>query len=319
MGGKKHAICVHGYLKVRLFVFEVMLKRIKLTDVVVLLFLLFSGIIILFGRKETEHFSMLISTRVVAFFIMLILIKLHNDFNNKIIKFLRYFYPLIFTVYFYGETGYYNNIFFADLDSLFIHAEDYLFGFQPSLWFSAAYSAIWFNELMFFSYFSFYLIIFGFSLALYFKKNQEFEKAFFIIIFSLYSYYLFFVLFPVVGPQFYYPPEFAGIPHPLFFGKLMQVIQEIGETPTGAFPSSHVGLSWIILIIASKTYKKLLFIIYPLAILICYSTVYIKAHYFIDVLAGFISAPFLYYAGLKIYENLNKMQGYLTAKPISKY
>ena len=93
----------------------------------------------------------------------------------------------------------------------------------------------------------------------------------------------------------------------------------MGETPTGAFPSSHVGISWIILIIASKTYKKLLIVIYPFALLICFSTVYIKAHYLVDVIAGFISAPFLYCAGLKIYENYNKMQGYLTAKPISKY
>ena len=210
-------------------------------------------------------------------------------------------------------------MFFADLDGIIIRIEDKLFGFQPSIWFSNTFDYEWFIELMNFSYFSFYLIVFGFSLMLYLFKTEEFEKFFFIIIFSLYSYYLFFVLFPVVGPQFYFPVGLAEIPHPHFFGKLVKLVQEMGETPTGAFPSSHVGISWIILIITSKIYKKLLIIIYPLAISICFSTVYIKAHYLVDVIAGLVSVPFLYYGGIRIYENYNKMRGYLTAKPISKY
>ena len=106
---------------------------------------------------------------------------------------------------------------------------------------------------------------------------------------------------PVVGPQFYFNVEDAEIAHPGLFGKVVKFIQDAGETPTGAFPSSHVGLSWIILLISAKTYKKLLTAIFPLALLICFSTVYIKAHYLIDIIAGVISAPILYFLGGKIY------------------
>ncbi len=279
-----------------------MLKKLNITDFVILIFLVLSGILIMFGAKKTEHLSTLIFARIAAISTIFILIQLNTTYKNKITSFLRYFYPLLFTAYFYGETGYYNNIFFADLDELFIKLDHLLFGFQPSLIFSQKYDSIWFSELMFFSYFSYYLIIVVFPLIVYFTNKEEFERTFFIIIFSFYAYYLIFVIFPVVGPQFYFAPEQAGIAHNGFWGKLIKFLQDSGETPTGAFPSSHVGISWIILFASVKSYKKLSLIILPLALLICFSTVYIKAHYAVDVFAGLISAVLLYFVGNMIYE-----------------
>jgi len=288
-----------------------MLRNFNLSDFVVSIFLVLSGIIILFGKAQTEHFSILIGSRIAAFVIIFSLIKLNTNNNSKIVSFLRHLYPLLFTAYFYGETGYYNNIFFQDLDGLFVEMENLIFGFQPSLWFSKEYNSIWFNELMYFSYFSFYLIIIFFPIILYIKKNSEFEKFFFIIIFSSFSYYSFFVLFPVVGPQFYFPIAQVETTQPHFWAKLINFIQDTGETPTGAFPSSHVGLSWIILLISAKTYKKLLIVILPLAILICFSTVYIKAHYVVDIVGGLISVPLLYFLGDKIYTIYNNKLQYV--------
>ena len=278
-----------------------MTKKLNLTDFVVLIFFVLSGTVILFGNTKTEHFKLLIGARIAAVTIVFTLIKVNTAFNNKITHLLRYFYPLIFTAYFYGETGFYNNIFFADLDQIFIQLEQSIFGFQPALFFSLKYDSFWFNELMFFSYFSYYIIVVVFPLIVYIKKRAEFDRIFFIIIFSFYAYYLVFVVFPVVGPQFYFPAEQAEITHPGLFGKMVKFFQDSGETPTGAFPSSHIGLSWIILLASFKSHKKLFWVILPLAISICFSTVYIKAHYVVDIVAGLISAPLLYFVGNKIY------------------
>ena len=279
-----------------------MIKKLNLTDFVVLIFLVLSGILILVGNTKTEHFPILIGARITAVAVVFLLIKVNTIFNNNIVKFIRDFYPLLFTTFFYGETGYYNNIFFADLDGLFIQLEESIFGYQPALLFSLKYDSFWFNELMFFSYFSYYLIVFGFPLIVYIKNRVEFDRIFFLIIFSFYAYYLIFAIFPVVGPQFYFPAEQAEISHIGIFGKMVKFFQDAGETPTGAFPSSHVGLSWIILIASYKLYKKPFWVILPLAILICFSTVYIKAHYVIDVFAGLISALILYFLGDWIYK-----------------
>jgi len=285
-----------------------MIKKNNLTDFVILIFLILSGIIILFGKVKTEHFAMLISARIISIAIVLTLVNLDTSYKNKIVSFLRQFYPLIFTAYFYGETGYYNNILFADLDGIFVQLEESIFGLQPSIWFSAKFDSFWFNELMFFSYFSYYLIVIGVPLIIYFTKGDEFERLFFIVIFSFYFYYLIFVLFPVVGPQFYFPAEQAEIAHSGIFGKIVLFFQDAGETPTGAFPSSHVGLSWIILFASAKSNKKIFAIILLLALLICFSTVYIKAHYVVDVIAGLISAVIFYFGGNWIYRRYHIIQ-----------
>ncbi len=278
-----------------------MLKKINLTDYIILIFIILSGILIIFERGKTEHFLMLISARIIALLIIFILLKFNTNSNNKTLTFLRHFYPLVFTAYFYGETGYYNNIFFSDLDLFFVQAEEFLFGFQPSIRFSSEYNNVWLSELMYFSYFSYYLIMIIFPIIIYLKNRNEFERIFFIIIFSFYTYYLIFAVFPVIGPQFYFPSEHVEIANPLIWSSIIKFIQDIGETPTGAFPSSHVGISWIILLISAKTNQKLLIILFPLVLLICFSTVYIKAHYVIDVLGGIISALLFYFLGNKIY------------------
>ncbi|MEN8119699.1 MAG: phosphatase PAP2 family protein [Bacteroidota bacterium] len=251
---------------------------------------------------------MLIFSRILALLIIFSLIRLSTKNNNKTISFLRNLYPLLFTAYFYGETGYYNNVFFNNLDNLFIQLEDSLFGFQPSLWFSFEFNNRLINELMYFSYFSYYLLVIIFPLILYFKQRSEFEKYFIIIIFSFYTYYLLFAIFPVVGPQFHFPAEQLNLTDTSFFGKIVKLIQDAGETPTGAFPSSHVGISWIIFIISLRTNKKYLKLIFALALSICISTVYIKAHYVVDVIGGIISAPLFYFLGHKIYLNYHKKQ-----------
>ena len=74
-----------------------------------------------------------------------------------------------------------------------------------------------------------------------------------------------------------------------------------GERPTAAFPSSHVGVSTVLMLLAWQTRNRRLFwILMFFYVVLCLSTVYIYAHYAIDVIAGWISAlllfPVLHYA-----------------------
>ena len=47
-----------------------------------------------------------------------------------------------------------------------------------------------------------------------------------------------------------------GFDHGFFFN-LVEASQEVGERPTAAFPSSHVGISTIVMIMAYRVNKKL--------------------------------------------------------------
>ena len=67
--------------------------------------------------------------------------------------------------------------------------------------------------------------------------------------------------------------------------------QEIGERPTAAFPSSHVGMSTICMLLALVAKRKWLFwVMLPFWILLVFGTVYIKAHYAIDSIFGLVFA-----------------------------
>ena len=69
-----------------------------------------------------------------------------------------------------------------------------------------------------------------------------------------------------------------------------------GERPTAAFPSSHVGIATICMLLAWRTKNKmLLFILLPFYVFLCMATVYIQAHYAIDVIAGLITGVAFYF------------------------
>jgi membrane-associated phospholipid phosphatase len=131
-------------------------------------------------------------------------------------------------------------------------------------------------------------------------------KAAFVLLFSFFCYYIFFILLPVVGPQFYLPSPENSIPYSWPFRAMLCFLQEMGEKATGAFPSSHVGITVIcLLILFFHQQRKLCYYLLPLAILLIVSTVYIKAHYLIDVLAGLLTAPLLYWLGTWVWASRN--------------
>ena len=80
----------------------------------------------------------------------------------------------------------------------------------------------------------------------------------------------------------------------------------MGEKPTGAFPSSHVGMTLIYLWLLFRSERKAFWVVLPLACLLLTSTVYLKAHYLVDVLAGCVVAPVVYGATCKLYGLLCK-------------
>ena len=75
----------------------------------------------------------------------------------------------------------------------------------------------------------------------------------------------------------------------------MEHAHAAGERPTAAFPSSHVGVTFILLLLAWRSRSwRLTLLVLPFFLLMCLATVYIRAHYAIDVIAGIVSG-FLFY------------------------
>ena len=111
------------------------------------------------------------------------------------------------------------------------------------------------------------------------------------------------VFFPV-GDYFNYHPElFPGrYDQPGFFYSLVETSQQLGERPTAAFPSSHVGISTLLMLMAGRLSRKLCCFLLPFYVLLCMATVYIQAHYLVDVIVGFFSAFVIYFFTTFVYK-----------------
>jgi len=270
-------------------------RNLLTTDLSTAGYLILTGILILIFQEKLAHSLVHLLFRLGIILLITVLVYLQRKKANKFIRFIQSFYPFVLLAYTFGETAYLNHLFFQhSFDSIIIHWELVLFGSQPSIEFSRHFPEHWFAELLNFSYLSYYFMTLGLALVYYFRYPQEAEKMIFIIITSLYIYYLIFILIPTEGPQYYLPAPLNQAIRSGIFSDLVQFVEHYGDKPTGAFPSSHVGMSFIYLILTYRKLPKLFWLLLPFVLLICMATVYIKAHYALDVIGGMVSAPLIY-------------------------
>lgn len=237
----------------------------------------------------------------------------------RLTRFARIIAQFALLSWWYPDT-YEINRMFPNLDHVFAQWEQSLFGFQPALVFCRNISHPIFSELMDMGYASYYPMI-ALVVVYYFAfRYSEFERASFIVLTAFFIYYVVFILVPVTGPTFYYKAvgvsEIAKgvfpnvydyfnhytdcLPSPGYrdglFYHLVESAKAAGERPTAAFPSSHVGISTVLMLLAwHSNSRRLLILLTPFYILLCFATVYIQAHYAIDAIAGLLSGVLLYF------------------------
>jgi len=225
---------------------------------------------------------------------------------NRFLNFVRHFYPILLYTPFYRETSLLNLLFVHHyLDPAFLRFEERLFRCQPSVAFMNAlpYRAV--SELFYLSYFSYYVMIAGVGLALYFRKRTAFFHYVSVVSFVFYVCYLTYIFLPVLGPPaFFIPldnyPAQASLPYfPLAFPEsvkggtffmIMKFVYAEFDGPGAAFPSSHVAVAICTLCFSWRYLKPIRYAHLVVVVLLSVSTVYCRFHYVIDVLAGAATA-----------------------------
>lgn len=81
-----------------------------------------------------------------------------------------------------------------------------------------------------------------------------------------------------------------------FFYHRVVEAHDAGERPTAAFPSSHISVTTVVLLLAWHTRCRWLFWLFvPFFVLMFAATVYIRAHYLIDAIAGLATGILFYF------------------------
>lgn len=237
----------------------------------------------------------------------------------RLTRFARVVAQLALLSWWYPDTFELNRM-LPNLDHVFASWEQSLFGCQPALVFSRALPWVFFSEMMDLGYAAYFPMIVAVVLFYFLFRYSEFERASFVVLSAFFIYYVVFILVPVAGPTFYYKAVGLGditrgvfpnihdyfnhyqdcLPAPGYkegvFYQIVEDAKAAGERPTAAFPSSHVGVSTVLMLLVRHTgNKRLLFCLLPFYVLLCLSTVYIQAHYAVDALVGLVSGAALYF------------------------
>jgi membrane-associated phospholipid phosphatase len=232
----------------------------------------------------------------------LLLVRLLNPARGSLARFLRLCYPQALYVLYFTESIWLSQLIFggASLDGFFAGLDRLLFGFQPSVEFSRHlhdYPLV--NELFFFSYFFYYALVATGVWVLFARRRvHRAERVLFVISASFFIMYVWFVFFPVKGPKYYFADlraawysDFSGY----FFTRFMKAVFNHTNLGGAAFPSSHVAIAVVSLLLNWKHNRFLIPVYLPLTLLLFASTVYLYAHYFVDVAAGIPVGIALYF------------------------
>ena len=242
----------------------------------------------------------------------------------RLTMFLRIAVQMVFLSWWYPDT-YELNRTLPNLDHVFAGCEQAVFGCQPALLFAQKAPWGWFSELMCMGYISYFPMMTILLVYYFLYRYNEFLKAAFVLLGAFFIFYVIFIFLPVTGPQFYYlavgaEKIAAGVFPNLgdwflthsermavpgwtdgFFYHLLEMAHNAGERPTAAFPSSHVGITTVVMLLAHHTHcRKLVLGMLPFYILMCLSTVYILAHYAIDALTGLFTGVVLYFVLIRL-------------------
>lgn len=274
---------------------------------ITLAYIFVTTVFLIFNFSKLSHPSQFFGVRFSILATILFLASINRDSNNSYLLAFRQLLPFFLLEYWYSETYALGGLLLPNKDAFFSQADQRIFGGEPSILFSQYLPQTWFSELMYFGYFSYYIIVFGVPLLFLIKHQDNFNRIVFVILCSFYLYYTIYIILPVGGPQFYFTGPFRDAPSGYLFCHLIHHIQTLGERPTGAFPSSHVGISTVVLLStffltkAHKTFWSLL----PLYCILVLSTVYIKAHYLVDVLGGLVSGVIFYALSTHLFDAIS--------------
>jgi membrane-associated phospholipid phosphatase len=293
------------------------------TGAVTLLFyaLMLAVNIIFSGRvaywKELAAFEI-----IVIAFVSFINYRLSRK-ESFVVRQINYWYPtaLIFLTY--------KQLFFmikpirmTDYDQLLISVDRFIFHADPThILFRIANPFL--TELLQIVYFSFYLLPVGLAFFLFIEKKVfESEYAVFAVVYGFFVSYIGYFIWPAIGPRFtlhnFYLTD-AELPGLFLAEPLRHLINNGGSVNLGqsvtdsfqrdVFPSGHTMITLIVMYLSVKFNCKIKYFLLTAGTLLIFSTVYLRYHYGIDVIAGCAFAVFSLWSGKKLFNIWQKNTG----------
>lgn len=227
---------------------------------------------------------------------------------QDIAQMLRDWLPFVFCLWIYENLHDYTYLIREDtVDDALAAADAWIFGVQPTLWLEQ-YSHPLLSDYMAVAYMTYFVFPPLLAGWLYFRGQQEafmrFQTA---LLVAFFGGFIGYISVPAVGPQFILLDQYQGpLEGEYFFWGAKWVVAGLQTFPRDCFPSLHTGISTVTLVfyMRNRVHIPLEKIVTPVMIILTVSlwisTVYLRYHWFVDVIAGWILAAGACAAGIAL-------------------
>jgi membrane-associated phospholipid phosphatase len=301
------------------------LYHLKAFDLIVVIFYALLTLLNIIFCFEIEVWGYLVFFNLLTVFIAFLIPFFETKYENKFWKIVHYLYIAPLILFTFKELHYLiRPIRGYDYDWLFIKIDRFIFGANPTqILYHISFPAL--TELLQIVYSSFYLL--PLILALVLLRKRRFlacDYAVFSVIYGFYLSYVGYFMLPGIGPRFTLY-NFANLNKELpglFLTHFLRYMIDIGESiPNHAanpanyvqrdvFPSGHTMMTLIVMYLSVKLRDKSKYFFVPWGFLLIFATVYLRYHYFVDLIGGFLFMVFSVWTGKHIFNWWRKTTGH---------
>jgi membrane-associated phospholipid phosphatase len=277
--------------------------RLRLEEVVALVFLLPTTYLTvaasIYAREAgvigARHSGGLLRLAIAVLALAVLAFALWIRPASAVVRRLRDVLPFVVCILIY--TNLHDTIGFVnpnDVHHYLVALDKMIFGQVPCVW-AERFITPGRTEVMQFFYLQFFWIAPSTALLLLLRERwAAFRHVTMGVLVCFYLGYALYVVFPAAPPRIVLIPEFKKnlYGYPLFFSNLSaHALSLLPVDSRAAFPSLHAGVSLVSLLYAWRYLRRWFWILLPFAVGLWVSTIYLRHHYVVDLLAGWLLAP----------------------------
>lgn len=237
----------------------------------------------------------------------LLLLPYTND--TALWKWLKNWNPILIIPINFNELHYLiHNVNPIDWDNALIQVDLKMYGIHPTLWMESwAFPLL--TEYLQVIYSMFYFLPIVLAIILYRKKEHEkFDYFVYVMVYGYYACYIGYFIVPAIGPRFTLDHLQQGPVTGIWITDILrETLNYLENIQRDAFPSGHTELTLLTMIYAWKYSKKYFWILSIVGTSQIFSTVYLRYHYVIDVIAGVFLALLIMVTAKSLYDAIKKM------------
>lgn len=264
------------------------MRRINPIQGLTLLFLIGLILLVLFFRDQIPLWRSLLGLYALGVGVLLVL-KWCSDRGvmGRVGKFINDFSPVLYIILIYQSLGDLTQYLHPDVDPQLIRIDFFLFGVHPTVWMER-WIVPWLTGVLSLAYISYFFLPARLVHTLYLKNpRRDFELAVFVLLLVWYLSFLGNILWPAIGPRFTlahlqsFPLDGSFIAD--FVSRLLNLLE---NNKRDCMPSGHTAIGLIVLFLAYRYARLLFYLFCPIVAALILSTVYLRHHYVIDLIAG---------------------------------